>query len=405
MLKRRAAFLLLLIVSVFETKASISELVNIEDFTFYTEDSILISGKQYLPIGNVKKILIQLYTTHLEYCFPEFRLNADTVRFRNIISLVKEGYGVILISPRLKFVKENIPKLKHLQTYETQATDVEYLCSYLRNKRNLENVPIGVLGYSAAGISAAKIAARNTSVDFAMLIVTPGTSGLEDFYYKWNTGLKESAKNVYLYYFNLFSKFFPNQFSYEGVIYKGNISEKFVECVWKCVKDIHANILQKYENNDSIMFLAKKMFEEKFQTKNAVEKLEFNLREGSQMYSVDDFLTFMINELLFSPLDIDYLKWEPVAYYVQIKCPVLLVFAENDINIDTHHSVLNTRQIITLFKKTDFSLVIIPDVDHNFYESNSKFEVKESDGTIKLMNRQSDVFFAKLLCWLDRMQL
>lgn len=384
--------------------------IQIEHFIYHSQDSIPIEATLYLPNEKAKSIIIQLYTTHLNYRHPDFKSLSDSIRFQAILPLISNGYGVALISPRYKQTKENLPKLKN-QTYKTLADDGEALIKFLKKDVRFTNIPIGICGFSATGISAAKLAYRKETADFAILVSTPSTTGEEDLYYKRDTNMKESAKDFYLLFFREFHRFFSGDyFIYNDSIHKNinqaNFDKIFIECVWDCMKNINKNVLQNNEDIDTIHALAQKALKSAFKTNTIKTKIFTPLVHPKDSVNIDQFIDLLIDVALYAPMDIDYLKWNPEYYYSKIDCPTLMLFAEKDINIDIKGSIENSKKIVNTHKKTNFSIVVIPNVDHSFNEPEKKvfFEEKENGRTHSL-NKQSDIFFQSMLKWLEDIQL
>lgn len=392
--------------------ASIGNTIQIENFVYHSHDSIPIEGTLYLPSEKAKSIIIQLYTTHVNYRQPDFKSLSDSIRFQNILPLISNGYGVALISPRYKQTKENLSKLKD-QTYKTLADDGEALIKFLKSDSRFTNTPIGVCGFSAIGISAAKLASRNELADFAMLMSTPSTKGTDDLYFKWDTNMKESVKDIYILFFREFERFFSKDyFIYNDSIYtntnKTHFNQIFIECVWDCMKNININVLQNNEEIDTIHILAQNILKSAFKTNtiktNMIKTKIFTpLIHPKDSVDINQFIDVLINIALYAPLDIDYLKWDPEDYYPKINCPTLMLFAEKDINIDTKGSIENAKRIVNTYKKTNFSISVIPNVDHGFYEPLEKVSFEENGRTYTL-NKQSNSFFQSMLNWLEKIQ-
>lgn len=388
--------------------ASYGDNIQIEHFVYHSQDSIPIESTLYLPNEKAKSIIVQLYTTHVNYRHPDFKSLSDSIRFQAILPLISNGYGVALISPRYKQTRENLPKLKN-QTYKTLADDGEALIKFLKKDVRFTNIPIGICGFSATGISVAKLAYKKEAADFAMLISTPSTTGAEDLYFKWDTNMKESAKDSYILFFSEFQRFFSGDyFIYNDNIYKNinqtNFDSIFIECVWDCMKNINKNVLQNNEDIDTMHTLAQKTLKSAFKTSTIKTKIFTPLVHPKDSVNIDQFIEVLINVALYAPLDIDYLKWNPEYYYPEIDCPTLMLFADKDINIDIKGSIENSRKIVNTHKKANFSIVIIPNVDHNFYEPEKKV-VFEENGRSHSLNKQSNIFFQSMLKWLENIQL
>ena len=379
------------------------ESLSIEHFTYYTEDSIPIQGVLYLPKGDVKRIVIELFSFDKELKKPNFTSKKDSIRYKDILELVSSGNGVCLLSPRVKPSIENLGSMKN-QTSETLATDVEYVYNYLKKEQRFSRVPIGVLGYSAAGISAAKVAARDSCVDFALLIVTPSTSNVDEADYKWTNHPETSAVPFYKLLFAEFRKFFPdNNFIYKGKIFVDSpsnpIDKQFENCAWESFQTINHEIISKVNDYDSIQYDAKKLIKENFETEKIGKLRTQNLMGEVKKYTIDDFVDMLIH-FWYTPQDIDYLKWDPENYFPKINCPVLMLFAEQDINIDTKGSIENSKRIIEKYKKNNFSVKVIPNVDHGFYETKEKISFEENGQTYTL-NKRSELYFELILKWLE----
>lgn len=206
---KKSIVFLLLMVCIPSCYSSNKKLIAIERFTYYTEDSIPIQSTLYLPQNELKRIVIQIFSIDLEYKQPDFTAISDSVRYRGIVELVSTGTGVCLFSPRVQATMENF-ELQKKQTTETLATDVENAYRFLKKDKRFAHIPIGVMGHSASGIAAAKVAARDTSIDFAMLIVTPSTPNIDEADYKWTNNPETSGVPGYKILISLFRPFFPS---------------------------------------------------------------------------------------------------------------------------------------------------------------------------------------------------
>lgn len=387
--------------------ASYSDTIQIESFIYHSQDSIPIEGTLYLPNEKAKSIIIQLYSTHVNYKHPDFKSLSDSIRFQDIIIFTSNGYGVALISPRYKQTKENLPKIKN-QTYQTLADDGKILIEFLKKDSRFTYTPIGVWGFSATGIAAAKQASRKKMVDFAMLMSTPSTMGYEDLSFKWDTDVKESAKYTYTLLFSEFKHFFSEDyFIYNDSIYKNTVQSKydqnFINCVWDCIKNINKEVLINNENVDIIHTLAQNTLKSAFKTDTINKKIITSFLPSKSPVNINQFIEFLINIAMYAPLDIDYLKWNPEEYYPKIKCPTLMLFAEKDKNIDVKGSIENSKKIIYTYSKTNFSIEILPNMEHQFYDSLKEVSIKEK-GQIYTLNKQSESYFQSMLYWLESIQ-
>ncbi|RNC63584.1 S9 family peptidase [Proteiniphilum sp. X52] len=400
---RRKLVFLFFVVCVSSCHSSNKKLLSIERFIYHTEDSIPIQSILYLPESELKRLVIEIVSFDQEFKKPNFTSINDSIRHRYILELVFSGTGVCLLSPRIKQSSENIEKMKS-QTSETLATDVDNAHRHLKKERRFSRIPIGVMGYSATGIAAAKVAARNTSIDFALLVVTPSTPSINEADYKWINHPETSAVPFYKSLIAEFRTFFPNNtFTYKGKIIMDSqenpIETQFEKCAWESIRTINHEVIQKVNNNDSIQCYAKKIIKENFETEKIEKRKTLNLTGVQKEYTVDEYIDELIH-FWYTPQDIDYLKWNPEDYYPKINCPTLMLFAEKDINIDTKGSIENSKRIIERYKKNNFSIVVIPNVDHGFYDLGSKISFEENGRTYTL-NKRSELYFESMLNWLE----
>lgn len=378
--------------------------ITIEKVTYYTEDSIPIQSTLYLPQSNLKSIIIYILSIDQERRFPDFRSKKDSIGYREILEFVSSGTGVCLLSPRVKQSINNIELMK-TQTTETVATDVEKAYRFLKMQPKFSHVPIGVMGYSATGVVAAKVAARDSCIDFALLIVTPSIRIIDEADYKWTNHPETSAVPFYKSLFAEFRTFFPKDyFTYKGQVMvnsqKNPIEKQFEDCAGESIRTINHNIISKIDNYDSIQYYAKKLIKENFDTKSLTQQNLLNLTGKPRNYTADEYVDELI-KFWYTPQDIDFLKWEPNDYYPKINVPTLMLFAENDINIDAKGSIENSKKIIDTYKKTNFTIQVIPNVDHGFYEPYDTISFKENNKTYT--KKRSELYFQSILDWLKNM--
>lgn len=384
-------------------RASVRDSVMINSFIFYTDDSIPLISTLYVPSQMpLKKIVIKLESIDNSFTHPDFSLNGDTICHEMILRLVSSGTGVFLLSPRYEKTLANVDRIK-TQSAETLARDAIHAYTFLRTVKKIK-VPIGVMGYSATGIAAAKAVAQDIRFNFALLIVTPSTPSLDEIEYK----LEQCSNDFLLPYdkplIEQFRLFFPSTgFIYKGQSYKNEnkalLDKNFQDCVWNCLYSIHHEIFPKYNNCDSIQYYASNSLKTLFHTESVTKKVELNLTGISQKCSVDDYIDTLLIPLWYSPQEIDYRKWDPEDYYPKIQCPVFMLFAEKDMNINVNGSVENVYRIIREYGKQNFTVRIVKDMGHSFFIE-SQVQVEERGGRIKWFKRQSRVLFQEITDWL-----
>lgn len=143
------------------------------------------------------------------------------------------------------------------------------------------------------------------------------------------------------------------------------IDLQFENCAWESIQTINHEVLPRVDNYDSVQYYAKKRMKENFETIKIKKRKLLNLTGKEKEHTADDYIDFLM-KFWYTSQDIDYLKWNPEDYYPKINCPTLMLFAEKDINIDTKGSIENSKRIVDTYKKTNISIVVIPDVDRSY---------------------------------------
>jgi pimeloyl-ACP methyl ester carboxylesterase len=166
---------------------------------------------------------------------------------------------------------------------------------------------------------------------------------------------------------------------------------------------INREVVLKNNNIDTIQYYARKIFKESFIGNNLESVRRMNLSGIDEKITASQFIDTMLF-MLYSPLNVTYLKWDPENYYPKINCPVLMCFGDKDINIDFEGSLANSKEIVKRYKKTNFTIEVINGVGHNF--SDKQMIVKEKDGmTSPPLGVKADIYYQKLFSWLNKTQL
>jgi len=377
----------------------------IEKIVFQSTDTNRVHGTLYLPDNGVQRIVIELVSMDKPFRHPDFSLNSDTVYYNKIRKMTKNNTGVFLVSPRLQKdvspMDKNFMKSRLLLTPETLADDALYAFNYLKTDKRFEGVKIGVMGTSATGVSAAMAAARNSGIAFVILNSTPSTKSVDEADYMWNKN-----RVATIFYKALFSElwtiFDDSTFVYNGKVYQASnakpIKEQFQSCAWDCMSRINREVLLKNDNSDTIRFYARKMFKESLEGNNLSKAKRFRKFGKDEEVTIDQYIDIII-DFWYTPQDISYLKWNPENYYPKIKCPVLMVFGDKDIQIDFEGSLNNSRNIVNHYNKKNYSIEVLNGVGHNFTDRN--ILVKEKNGVSKNLKVIQDSYYEKLIKWLN----
>ena len=142
-----------------------------EDVSFVS-DNLLLKGTLSLPKATPKAAIVLVCGSGKQsrdedvLGFPVFKTLAE--------HLNDQGYAVLRYDKRGCFLSEgaDIPA-----TGEDYTKDATAAVGYLHTRKELSNLPIGILGHSEGGTSAAKLASDKTTVSFAISMAGPAVDG------------------------------------------------------------------------------------------------------------------------------------------------------------------------------------------------------------------------------------
>lgn len=369
----------------------------VEKITFYTEDSIPLSGLLCLPPNSFPQKIVVYIPPLNEYdnvIVPMIN-HEDTITFlgKMLSHLIDSNIGFFTFSMRYPCNTGNFlddleimkTKLYRSQTLNTLAEDAVNACLFLKKEERFEQVPIGVMGTSAMGRAAVMAAANCPSVSYAMLFATPSTDNFDDAEWQYERG---SLNYVHLkeYFSILWDMVADSTFIYRNVRYSDRnslmIKTKFIDCAWDCFKRINRFIIAKNENYDTIQYKATSLMKESFSRSNQNE-----IGDDVEANKFNDFVD-TIMWYWYKPMDISFLKWNAEEWYSKLNIPTFIVFAEKDKIIDSFGSYRDLCAIKELYKKGDFGINMIKDADHSFGST------REGDITNSVL--------CKSISWLDK---
>lgn len=372
----------------------------IEKMTFYTEDSIPLTGLLCLP-PNVSPKKIVIYIPPLneyEHTIVPIINNRDTITFlgKMMSSLVSSDVAFFTYSMRYprnsgEFQKDiEIIKSKSYrsQTLNTLAEDAIAACHFLKKDKRFDNIPVGVVGTSAMGRAAVMAAAKCSEMSFTILFATPSTDNFDDAEWEYERG---SLNYIHLkegYFSILWDMLADTTFTYRNKKYSSQnpsiIKKQFIDCAWDCFNRINRTIIANYENYDTIQYKATSLMKESF----SLDSINYENKVGDNMIAKNP--KEMIDTIMWywhKPIDISFLKWNAEEWYSKLNTPALIFFAEEDKIIDTVGSYKNLCSIKERYNKTDFKIEYIQGVDHSFKKT--------------LKGAVDNTVFYKLLRWLE----
>lgn len=372
----------------------------IEKVTFYTEDSIPLTGLLCLPPNvSPKKIVIYIPSLNeYEHTIVPIINNRDTITFlgKMISSLAVSDVAFFTYSMRYprnsgEFQKDiEIIKSKSYrsQTLNTLAEDAIAACHFLKKEKHFDKIPVGVVGTSAMGRAAVMAAAKCSEMSFTILFATPSTDNFDDAEWEYERG---SLNYIHLkegYFSILWDMLTDTTFTYRSKKYSSQdpsmIKKQFLDCAWDCFNRINRTIIANYENYDTIQYKATSLMKEAF----SLDSINYENKVGDNMIAKNP--KEMIDTIMWywhKPIDISFLKWNAEEWCSKLDCPTLLLFAEDDKVIDSTGSCKKMCSIKERYNKSNFEIDVVKGVNHAFRTTR-----KGGD---------ENVVFSKLLRWLD----
>ncbi|SFU18742.1 Alpha/beta hydrolase family protein [Algoriphagus locisalis] len=303
--------------------------------------------------------------------------------------LVRNGIAVLRYDPR--HVADTTLAIQSVTMFD-QADDAE--SAYNALKKDKRFGPIGLLGHSEGGSSAAIVASRNKNIHFIALLSSPGISGLDfqlqntlnninktDRFIKLVDGTEpDTVQNNLLY--------FHRKRTYSAI---ANISN--IDSLYSLLKTENKNYrenVRKYHNTSS-------------------GKASMSIKERNEFDSVillNDSLT------LLNPRIIVLIQYQPELYYPKISCPVLAVFGKMDEIVFWEE---NSEGMESLFKKSqkeNYEILLLDSINHEYRKVTDSLSMIMPPGIIQhrkeSIGQQNNDFyipaFSAIAEWINEMK-
>lgn len=209
-------------------------------------------------------------------------------------------------------------------TNEDLARDTEAAISYLRTRKEINTKKIGIIGHSAGGIIAFMVAAKDPSVAFVISLAGAGVRGD-------SLMLKQSE---------LISK-----------------SQGMPDAIWQGMKPAVRNryaILQ--QTNKTPEELQKELYADVTKTMSADQLKDLNTIQQ---------VSAQINSMT-SPWYLHFMRYDPAVDLKKLKCPVLALNGEKDIQVDATMNLNAIQERITGNGNKDVTIKAYPNLNHLF---------------------------------------
>ncbi|MFL1894519.1 alpha/beta hydrolase family protein [Aquimarina sp. 2-A2] len=239
-------------------------------------------------------------------------------------------------------------------TTQDFANDVASAVDYLSSRKDVNFKEIGLIGHSEGGIIASMVANKRDAVDFIILLASPGLKGKELL-------LSQS----------------------EALLKKNGMSNIEIAKIDKINRKSYSYIERIKETNK----LKKKL---KSHLQNALKKYNFLYQKPTQI-SDEEFIDNLVNQMS-SPWFIFFVKYNPENDLKKVKCPVLAINGENDLQVLPYKNLIAIDKALSRGKNKNYTIKTIPDLNHLFQESETglpieyqKIEQTFSPKVLKLM--------------------
>lgn len=205
------------------------------------------------------------------------------------------------------------------------ATDVESAIAFLKTRPEINKNKIGLVGHSEGGMIAPMVAAKNKDVNFIVLLAGPGMAG---------------DKLLVL--------------QEELISRASGVTEKEILLNKKISSEVY-NIIKKSKDSIELNISLKKQVREYYKTD-----------------SLGNFLGGMSEQKwianLVTPWMQYFLKYDPYAVLMKIKCPVLALNGEKDLQVPPKENLSGMEKAFKKAKNKSFTLKEMKGMNHLFQQ-------------------------------------
>ena len=297
-----------------------SEEVSFTNFT----DSITLSGTLTLPSKEGKYPVVVMITGSGPQNRDEELLGHKP--FLVIADhLTKKGIGV------LRYDDRGTAKSTgdfNSATSRDFANDVLSAVAYLKTRNDIDYKNIGLVGHSEGGLIAPMVASESKDIAFIVLLAGPGISGYDILLLQTELIAKANGKEE--------SKLQTELAFLKGgldIIINGNNLEE--------IKSVLTDSIQK-ELNDHPEFLPKGI-------------------------TVDDYISSTIDQLA-TPWFQYFLKYNPSSSLVKVKCPVLAINGEKDLQVPSKVNLTSIEKHLNEGGNNNVTVKELLNLNHLFQE-------------------------------------
>lgn len=209
------------------------------------------------------------------------------------------------------------------------ATDVQAGVAYLQTRKEIDKKKIGLIGHSEGGIIAPMVASNSKDIAFIVLLAGTGIPGDQLLLMQQELIGKASGLSDE----DLMKARMINHGAYDLVVKAKSTDQLTVDLTSYIKKSLS-------ENGDA--FMPKGM-------------------------SADDFVRLQVNQMV-SPWMLNFIKYDPSTALTKIKCPVLAINGEKDLQIPPKENLEAIKSALTKGGNTKVTTIELPGLNHLFQE-------------------------------------
>ena len=212
------------------------------------------------------------------------------------------------------------------------ATDVESAIAYLKTRKEINKNKIGLIGHSEGGLIAPMVASKSKEVAFIILLAGTGIQG--DSLLLLQKKLIEEASGIN-----------------KEDIQKGQSSNR------KVFDIVNKSTSLEQLNSDLTIYFKQ------------ILKDNPNTQKPAEM-SDDDFVKLQVKQIA-SPWMQYFIKYNPAAALEKVKCPVLAINGEKDLQVPPKENLEAIKKALTKGGNKRVATKELPNLNHLFQECNT----------------------------------
>ena len=241
--------------------------------------------------------------------------------------LTKNGIGVLRIDDRGIGKSGGNPATSTTHDF---ATDIEAAVTFIKTKKGVNPKKIGLIGHSEGGMIAPIVASKDKNINFIVLLAAPGIPCDELL-----------MEQTYL------------------ITKVSGATEDQIAETQKTNKLIY-DLVKSDKNNDEL----KSGLENVFKTQFMIDPSFANLSDTDK----NQMISQQIESVSF-PWFRNFLRFKPEEYLKKVKCPVLVLNGENDLQVPPKSNMLGIKNALDKAGNKKVKFKEYPKLNHLFQES------------------------------------